>query len=39
MARKVVNLTGLKFVPGTGELTIPQIIRREKPSPYYKYDC
>lgn len=30
MARKIVNLTGLKFVPGTGELTIPQIIRREK---------
>lgn len=30
MARKILNLTGLKFVPGTGELTIPQIIRREK---------
>jgi len=30
MARKIVNLTGIGFVPGTGTLTLPQIIRREK---------
>lgn len=30
MARKILSLTDINFVPGTGTLTIPKIIRREK---------
>ena len=30
MARKILSLTDINFVPGTGTLTIPKLIRREK---------
>ena len=30
MARKILSLTDIDFVPGTGTLTIPKLIRREK---------
>jgi hypothetical protein len=30
MARRILSLTDINFVPGTGTLTIPKIIRREK---------
>ena len=30
MARKILSLTDISFVPGTGTLTIPKLIRREK---------
>lgn len=30
MARRILSLTDINFVPGTGTLTIPKLIRREK---------